>query len=144
MFLGEYEHSIDAKGRIAIPARFRDALKAGAVVTKGFDRCLIVYSLEQWMKRAEAIAALPENQLNSRRFTRSTFASAYTLDLDRQGRILLPPSLRQYADLNGNAVVAGLHTYLEIWDSQLWGAEKKLMDEQIPEIAESIELPSAQ
>src|SRR4030042_1962986 len=99
MLLGEYELRIDHKGRVAIPVRFREAFRKGLVLARGFDKCLLVYTPAEWGKAAEKLASLPLTRLTTRRITRHTFSSAFALELDRQGRIILPPVLRQYAEL---------------------------------------------
>jgi MraZ protein len=139
LFLGEFEHSVDQKGRLAIPVRFREALKDGLVLSRGFDRCLIVYPLAQWTRMSEKLAALPTTQSKVRRINRFTFANAYHHELDKQGRVLIPPPLREYAEIGDEAVVVGAHTYLEIWSKENWMLERALMEEQAWQLAEGIE-----
>lgn len=140
MLVGQYEYNIDQKGRVAIPARFREAFKEGLVLSQGFDRCIIVYPTEEWKRRAEKLAALPITRSNHRRINRATFSSAFSLELDRQGRVVLPLGLREYAQIGSEVVIAGIHSYLEIWSKDLWGAEKTLMSAQASEIAEAVEV----
>lgn len=139
MFLGEYELRIDHKGRVAIPARFRDAFREGLVISRGFDKCLFVYTGVEWNKVAEKLVSLPVTQLNPRRAVRFIFSGAFNLNLDRQGRIVLPPALRQYAGINEEAVIAGIYSHLQIWSRELWEDEKRYMAEHAIEIAEAIE-----
>lgn len=139
MFLGEYEHNIDQKGRIAIPARLREAFAHGIVLSRGFEKCIVVYPLSEWNKVAEKLAALPVTQSKVRRINRSTFANAFQLDLDGQGRVLVPTPLREYASINGDAVVVGVNNYLEIWSRDNWAAESATMDEEAWQTAESVE-----
>lgn len=140
VLLGEYEHSIDDRGRLAVPARFRDEFKAGVILARGFDRCLLVYSIEEWRKVADRLADLPVTQSTVRRVNRTTFSSAFKLDLDRQGRILLPGRLREYAQLNDDVVIVGMYRYLEIWSKTLWDGERSVMEDQAWQIAEAVEV----
>src|SRR4030042_3578387 len=138
MLLGEYELRIDHKGRVAIPVRFREAFRKGLVLSRGFDKCLIVYTLAEWGKAAEKLVSLPLTHLNTRRISRLTFSSAFALELDRQGRIILPPVLRQYAEIGDEVVVVGAYTHIQIWSKELWAAEKDYMSEHASEIAEAV------
>jgi len=140
MFLGEYELRLDHKGRLAIPARFRDTFREGLVLSRGFDKCLIVYTASEWEKVAEKLVALPLTQLNPRRISRFTFSGAFDLELDRQGRIIIPITLRQYAELNDEAIVVGAYSHLQIWSKKLWMAEKEFMSEHAAEIAEAVQM----
>ncbi|MCJ7523551.1 MAG: division/cell wall cluster transcriptional repressor MraZ, partial [Dehalococcoidia bacterium] len=99
MFLGEYELKIDRKGRVAIPAKFREAFRAGLVLSRGFDKCLNGYTMVEWERMAEELVSLPVTQLNPRRVARFTFSGAFDLEPDRLGRIIIPPALRQYAGI---------------------------------------------
>ncbi len=140
MFLGEFELRIDHKGRVAIPARFRDAFRAGLVLSRGFDKCLIVYTMAEWERVADELVSLPVTQLNPRRIARFTFSGAFDLEPDRQGRIILPPALRQYAGINDEVVVVGSYSHLQIWSKENWVAEKKFMTEHVAEIAEAVNI----
>ena len=120
MFLGEYTHSIDDKGRLTVPAKFRGELAAGLVVTRGFDTNLMVFTLAGWEDLAEKIAEKPLSDPSARAFRRRVFSGAIDLDPDRQGRILLPANLRSFANLNGEAVIIGMYSYLEIWNVDAW------------------------
>lgn len=120
MFLGEYTHTIDDKGRVTIPARFRAELAAGMVVTRGFDRNLMVYPVEEWLEMAERVAARPVSDESVRAFRRRIFAGATDLEPDRQGRIVLPQYLREFAGIDGEVVVAGNYDYVELWDAEAW------------------------
>jgi MraZ protein len=140
MFLGEYELRIDHKGRVAIPSKFREAFRAGLVLSRGFDKCLIVYTMAEWQKVAGELASLPVTQLNPRRIARFTFSGAFDLEPDRQGRIILPPTLRQYADINDEIVMVGSYSHLQIWSRENWAAEKLHMTEHAAEIAEAINI----
>ncbi|MFQ5398126.1 MAG: division/cell wall cluster transcriptional repressor MraZ [Anaerolineae bacterium] len=120
MFLGEYKHTIDEKGRLTIPAKYRGLLAAGLVVTRGFNRNLMLYPLEGWKELADKIAARPLADSAMLDFRRRFFSGAVDLMPDRQGRILLPAYLRQFAGINGNVIIAGLYDYMEIWDVDTW------------------------
>ena len=122
MFLGEYEHTVDDKGRMAIPAKFRAGLAEGLVVTRGFDQNLLVYPMTVWRELAVRINALPMAQPAARNLRRLLFGSAADVEIDKQGRILLPANLREYAGITGEAVVAGLDTFIEIWSNERWQA----------------------
>jgi len=138
MFLGEYELRIDHKGRLAIPVKFREAFRAGLVLSRGFDKCLNVYTMAEWERVAEELVSLPVTQLNPRRVARFTFSGAFDLELDRQGRVILPPALRQYADINDEVVIVGAYSHLQIWGKGLWTEEKQFMAEHATQIAEAV------
>ncbi|MFP4514493.1 MAG: division/cell wall cluster transcriptional repressor MraZ [Parcubacteria group bacterium] len=138
MFIGEYKHSLDSKGRLAIPAKFRASLKKGAVVTKGLDNCLFLYSKEQWQKMAEKLASLPTSQAKARAFARHMIAGAMDVEFDSQGRITLPEYLRDFADLEKKTIIAGLYNHLEIWDEKAWDKYKKQAEKNSNDIAESL------
>lgn len=120
MFIGEYTHNLDDKGRLMIPKKFQHDLSSGVVVTRGLDRCLFVYTMKEWSVLAEKLAALPFAQANTRAFARLMLAGAMDGTLDKQGRFMLPEYLRTYAGLKKNVVVAGLYNRLELWDADLW------------------------
>lgn len=120
MFLGEYEHSVDVKGRLAVPAKFRPQLGDGLVITRGFERCLQVYPMARWNTLSDLISGLPFGSIESRQLRRLLFGSAFDTELDRQGRILIPANLREYAGIGDQAVVAGMNTFFEIWAKPAW------------------------
>lgn len=136
MFIGEYLHTIDQKGRIAVPVKFRAQIGQGAIITRGLDRCLFVFTRPDWEELARKLIALPLAQANSRAFVRLMMAGAMEVDLDNQGRILLPDYLRQYAGLKKQSVVAGLYNRVEIWDEKNWQEYKGKTEEASDEIAE--------
>ncbi len=138
MFIGEYTHSIDQKGRMAIPAKFRKDLGAGAIVTRGLDRCLFVFTRGEWETLAKKLVALPLAQANSRAFIRLMLAGAAEGEIDQQGRILIPDYLRKYADLKKQVVVTGLYNRVELWDTAAWGAYKAKTESASDEIAEKM------
>ncbi len=138
MFLGRYAHSLDAKGRVAVPARFRDALAEGVVLTRGIDRCLALYPMAAWLPLAEKVSALPITDPDARNFRRMVFAEAVNLDLDGQGRILVPPELRRWAGLEREALVVGVHTAIELWSPERWAAVESVMDADGAAIAQRL------
>jgi MraZ protein len=124
MFLDEFGHTIDEKGRLTIPAKFRADLAAGLVVTRGIDRCLAIYPLEEWRRLSERVSELPVTDRRARTFRRLVFANASDAIPDKQGRVLIPPYLREYAGLDGEVTVTGLNTYVEVWDPEAWHEER--------------------
>lgn len=138
MFIGEYNHNLDAKGRLAIPAKFRSMLKKGAVVTRGIDNCLFLYSKSEWEKIAKKLSELPISQAKARAFSRLMLAGAMDVDFDNQGRIMLPEYLRSFAGLSKKTIVAGLYDRLEIWDEKAWDKYKKGTEKESAEIAEAL------
>ncbi|RJQ13627.1 transcriptional regulator MraZ [Candidatus Parcubacteria bacterium] len=138
MFFGEFTHSIDSKGRVAIPAKFRKFLEKGAVVTKGLDNSLSVYPIIEWQTLAEKLAKLPLTQSSSRAFVRMMLAGAADVELDKQGRIVLPEYLRIYGGINKKVVIAGIYNRIEIWDSEKWQAFKSESERNSGEIAEKL------
>ncbi|MDD5251911.1 MAG: division/cell wall cluster transcriptional repressor MraZ [Patescibacteria group bacterium] len=138
MFIGEYHHVVDEKGRLAIPVKFRRELAKGAVVTRGLDSCLFVYTAAEWKKLAGRLASLPFSQANSRAFARLMLAGAMDVESDKQGRVVLPEYLRHYASLNKEVVVAGLYNRLEIWDMAAWEKYKAETEKNSNEIAEKM------
>lgn len=138
MFIGEYNHSLDSKGRLAIPVKFRALLKKGAVVTKGLDNCLFLYSSEQFKKIAAKFAVLPISQAKARAFTRHMLAGAMEVEFDSQGRITLPEYLRRFSGLKRKAVIAGLYNHLEIWEEAAWNKYKGEAEKNSNAIAEEL------
>ena len=138
MFLGRYEHNLDAKGRLAIPARYREALAEGVILTRGIDRRLALYPLEAWRPLVEKVAALPITDADARNFRRLVFAEAADLPLDAQGQIHIPPDLRRYAELERGAVVVGVDGSIEIWSPQRWATVESSLDTNGAEIAQRV------
>lgn len=122
MFTGEYRHTIDAKGRIAVPARFRGELVGIAYVTRWMDGCLAIFPKDAWSALAERVAGLQVSDASARSFARFLFGGAFEVELDRQGRAVLPAALREEAGLNGEAVVVGMRDHVEVWQPERWGA----------------------
>lgn len=138
MFIGEYTHSLDDKGRMNLPAKFRRELQQGIVVTRGIDRCLFVYPRDQWEELAAKFAALPISNKQSRAFARLLLAGAWDAEVDSQGRIAVPEYLREYAGLTKHVVVAGLYNRMEIWDEDKWQTYKAKTEEESESIAEAM------
>jgi MraZ protein len=138
MFIGEYNHTIDQKGRLAIPVKFRAKLADGAVVSRGLDNCLFLYPQAEWTKLAEKLAALPMSQANTRAFSRLMLAGAMDVSLDKQGRIILPDYLRKFGKVTKKVVVAGLYNRLEIWDEKTWNDYKGATEKDSNDIAEKL------
>jgi MraZ protein len=138
MFLGEFYHTIDNKGRVSIPAKFRQLLLEGAVVTRGLDRCLFVYSKSEWAKLAEKISSLPISQSNSRAFARLMLGGAMDVEIDKLGRVIIPEYLRQYAGAKRDVVLVGLFNRIEIWDAEEWRRYRKTTESQSGDIAEKL------
>ncbi len=120
MFMGEYNHTIDAKGRIIVPSKFREILGDEFVVTKGLDGCLFVYDNHEWAAFEEQLKALPITNKDARAFVRFFLAGAASVEVDKQGRILLPGSLREFASLQKDAVLIGVGSRIEIWSRERW------------------------
>ena len=138
MFIGEYHHTIDDKGRLAVPAKFRAQLKSGAVITRGLDSCLFLYTKDEWANLAAKLIHLPISQAKSRAFARLMLAGAHEAETDSQGRINVPDHLISYAKLTKKAVVAGLYNRIEIWDSGKWSRYKSQAEKDSDTIAESL------
>ncbi len=115
MFLGEYNHNIDKKGRIIIPSKIRDNLTASFVITKGLDNCLFLYNLDEWQILTEKVKTLPVTDASVRKFVRFFFGGACEMELDSQGRILIPSNLREYASFEKELVTVGVSNRVEIW-----------------------------
>lgn len=120
MFMGEYNHTIDTKGRLIIPSKFRDQLGGQFVVTKGLDGCLFVYSNEEWQRIEEKFREIPLTTKDARKFSRFFFAGAADCEVDKQGRILIPSNLREYAGIDKDVVSVGVLSRVEIWSKERW------------------------
>lgn len=138
IFIGEYRHSLDEKGRVAIPVKFRRALHRGAVVTRGLDGSLVLYPEREWRVLAEKLARLPIAKANTRAFARLMLSGAMDVELDGQGRMIIPDYLRQYAAIRKHAVFAGLYNRLEIWDENRWDRYKAGTEKSSGSIAEAL------
>jgi MraZ protein len=138
MFIGEYQANIDEKGRISIPAKFRTELKKKVVVTRGLDSSLFLYTESEWKKLAEKLASLPISTANTRAFSRLMLAGAMDCEIDKQGRIIIPGYLKDFAKIQKKLVFAGLYNRLEIWDQEVWNAYKRQTETESGAIAEKM------
>jgi MraZ protein len=129
MFLGQFDHTIDAKGRMALPAKFRGQLEEGAVISKGMGTCLSMYTMQRWEeKSAELVEGKTSAEL--RDFERRIYPSASEVELDGQGRLVIPARLRTFAQLDSEVTVAGVRDHIEIWDRASWQAYQAKLDQE--------------
>ena len=138
MLIGEYEHSLDVKGRIIMPSKFRDDIGDKFIVTKGLDGCLFAFSKNEWTKFEEKLSSLPISNKDARTFTRFFFAGAIDCELDKQGRFLISAGLREFAGFNKDVVIVGMNSRIEIWSKEKW--ESCSDDLSADEIAEKMEM----
>ncbi|MBF7083252.1 division/cell wall cluster transcriptional repressor MraZ [Desulfallas sp. Bu1-1] len=138
MFLGEYQHTIDSKGRLIIPARLREGLGDKFIVTKGLDGCLFAYPPQEWSALEQKMRSLPFTRADARAFVRFFFAGATECEIDKQGRVLIPANLREYAGLEKEVVVIGVSSRVEIWSLERWERYNAESASSVEEIAEKI------
>ncbi|BCG60247.1 division/cell wall cluster transcriptional repressor MraZ [Paenibacillus sp. URB8-2] len=138
MFMGEYQHSIDDKGRIIIPAKFRELLGASFVATRGLDSCLFVYPMDEWGIMEQKLKSLPLMKSDARAFSRFFFSGATECQWDKQGRVTLPANLREYAKLDKECVILGVSNRVEIWNKELWEQYFGQSEASFNEIAEKL------
>jgi MraZ protein len=138
VFLGTFGHNLDAKGRLAIPARFREALGGQSVLTRGVDRCLVIYPADAWQSLATRVDALPLTDQDARMYRRFLFADAAMIEPDGQGRIVLPADLRGYAEIERGVVVVGMDSAIEIWADTRWLHVRETLDAQAAEFFERL------
>ena len=138
MLIGQYEHTIDAKKRLALPAKFRGELGDKVVVTKGVENCLVVYTEKEFLVMSAKLSNLTISQPEARSFTRTMLASAMEVTLDKLGRILVPDYLKKYAGLSKNVVICGLSNRLEIWDLESWNAWTKEAEKGVSDIVSKL------
>ncbi|MGC4375537.1 division/cell wall cluster transcriptional repressor MraZ [Fictibacillus sp. Mic-4] len=138
MFMGEYQHNIDDKGRMIIPAKFREELGNTFILTRGMDQCIFGYPLEEWKVLEEKLKKLPFTKKDARAFTRFFFSGATECQLDKQGRVNIAPPLREYAKLEKDCVVLGVSNRIEIWSKSIWEEYFQESEESFGEIAESL------
>ncbi|MBM7654077.1 MraZ protein [Neobacillus cucumis] len=138
MFMGEYHHSIDTKGRLIVPSKFRDELGDMFIITRGLDQCLFGYPLSEWSLIEEKLKGLPLTKKDARAFTRFFFSGATESELDKQGRINIPTPLLQYAKLEKECVILGVSNRIEIWSKQIWEDYFSQSEESFAEIAENM------
>jgi len=135
MFIGEYRHSLDPKGRIIVPSKFRDGLGYRFVLTKGLDGCLFAYSKDEWENLENKLKQLPLTSKDARAFVRFFFAGATECEIDKQGRTLIPQTLRDYAGLEKESVIIGVSTRVEIWSQEKWDAYNEMEDLEADDLA---------
>src|SRR5699024_1063530 len=138
MFMGEYQHTIDIKGRMIVPAKFREELGSQFVVTRGLDKCLFIYPMEEWNEVEEKLKKLPLTKKDARAFTRFFFSGAVECDIDKQGRINIPQTLRTYADLDKDCVVIGVSNRVELWSKEVWETYFQESEDSFADIAENL------
>lgn len=138
MFMGEYQHNIDTKGRIIIPAKFREELGDNMVVTKGLDGCLALYTMSQWEQVVENLRKLPSTKREARIYTHMIMSKAAECDVDNQGRIRIPLHLTSDANIEKHCVVVGVNDHVEIWDQDKWRNYYDMASENFEDIAESL------
>lgn len=136
--MGEYKHNLDTKGRIIMPSKFRELLDEQFVITRGLDRCLFVYTEDEWSRIEEKLKALPLTKKDARKFTRLFFSGAANVEIDKQGRINIPQNLREYAGLSKDCTVIGVSSRIEIWDSAAWEDFYTESEDNFEDIAEDL------
>ncbi len=139
MFSGEFEYKIDEKGRVPVPPKFRRELRDGLVLTPGIEKCITAYPPSEWKKLAATLTTGSVTPSKLRRLNRAMFATAFTLNIDGQGRVALPVPLREYAGVEDEVVIAGANAYFELWNKEQWAQEKAISQEEAWQIIESLE-----
>lgn len=138
MFFGGYQYKVDEKGRLPLPPKFRRQMRDGVILTKGIEKCIDVYPLNEWNRLADTLAAKVVTPANLRRLNRAIFGSAFSVSFDGQGRITLPVPLRTYADIGDTVMVVGANARVELWNEELWRSEAASAGEQVVDIVESL------
>ncbi|MBI2050134.1 MAG: division/cell wall cluster transcriptional repressor MraZ [Candidatus Staskawiczbacteria bacterium] len=138
MLIGQYKHTIDSKKRLALPAKFRGELGGKVVITRGIEKCLVVYTEAEWKNFSEKLGNLPTSQAEARIYSRVTLAEAMEAILDKLGRVLISDNLKKYASLKKNVVICGLSNRLEIWDVAEWENYKKKAAKDVNEIVSKL------
>ncbi len=138
MLIGEYKHSLDPKKRVAIPAKFRKEIGERAVITRGLDQCLFIYTMQEWEKVAEKLSGLPTGSSDTRNFVRLFLSGASDVEIDALGRILIPDNLKQYAGLKEKVVIVGVYRRVEIWNEENWENYKQRIEKQTDMLAEKL------
>ncbi len=138
MLIGQYEHTIDNKKRLALPVKFRGELGDKVIITKGVEKCLVVYTQKEWEKMSSKLGNLPISQLEARSFARIILAGAMEVALDKLGRILIPDYLKTYAGFKKRVVICGLSNRLEVWDEEKWDAYRKKAEKGVEEIVSKL------
>lgn len=138
MLLGEYKHSVDSKGRVIIPSKFREKLGEHFIVTRGLDGCLFVYPMEEWKKVEDKLQTLPLAQKDARKFTRFFYSAATECKVDKQGRVNLPQTLLNYAEINNTSYLIGVSNRIEIWNEEKWDLFTQETENSFEDIAEDL------
>lgn len=138
MLIGEYKHTLDTKKRLSLPSKWRKELGGRLVLTRGLDNCLFVYPLKEWQKMAEKIGQLPLGQADTRSFNRFFLSGAVEVEVDTNGRILVPDFLKDFAKLDSKVVLAGIHDRVEIWDENVWESYKQQIEGEADTLAEKL------
>jgi len=138
LFFGGYQYKVDEKGRLPLPPKFRRQMRDGVILTKGIEKCIDVYPLNEWNRLADTLAAKVVTPANLRRLNRAIFGSAFSVSFDGQGRITLPVPLRTYADIGDTVMVVGANARVELWNEELWRSEAASAGEQVVDIVESL------
>lgn len=138
MFMGEFQHNVDDKGRVIIPAKFREDLGDTFIITRGLDKSLFVYPLDEWKLIEQKLKSLPFTRSDARKFTRFFFSGAIECEVDKQGRVIIPNNLRTYADLIKECVFIGVSNRVEIWSKGIWDSYYLESEESFNDIAEKI------
>lgn len=137
MFVGKYNNSIDSKNRLIVPARFREELRGKCIIAKALDKCLTIYTMEEWKKFVDKLDELPTSNPNSRRVKRHFHSSAAECDIDKQGRLTIPQELREYAGITKDLITVGSNRTIEVWSREYWEAE---LDPQTGELLDASEV----
>ena len=144
MFRGSFEHSVDSKGRVSVPSKFRDMIaeryEGKLVLTMDYDNCVTVYPLEEWERFEEKVKALPQTQKEVKDFMRFLFSTATECELDKQGRILIPPALRERAGISKTVTVVGIINKMEIWAKTAWDERRSLSGDKVGDVLSSLGL----
>ncbi len=138
MFLGEFQHLVDPKGRVILPARFRQELEGGLIITKGFEECLVVYTPADWKKVVDQLRNLPTTKKEARALVRNMLSGASSNTLDKQGRVMIPQNLRNYAGLKKDVIVIGVGDRVEVWDKAKWEKYRKETEKGFSQTAEEL------
>jgi MraZ protein len=141
MFIGEFEYRVDEKGRVPVPPKFRteELKKEGVVLCPGMEKCITIYTVTEWKKLADSLTSGPIIPSKLRKLNRAIFATAFNVEIDGQGRIMVPAQLRQYGGINDEVVIVGANTYLELWSKEQWASEKSTSQEEAWHIIETLE-----
>ena len=138
MFMGEYQHTLDNKGRLILPAKFREELGVRFIATKGLDNCLFIYAKDEWQVLEDKLKKLPLGKSEARAFVRFFFSGAAELECDKQGRILLPSNLREYANLDKEITVIGVSSRIELWSTKVWEEYNNKIAPKVVQMADDL------